>query len=75
VIGDLAPDAFAISRNKRRSLKEVLWVRDLSLQAMQQFVALWEFAQDVQLDASTPDKIIWKWTANGEYYASSAYRA
>lgn len=82
---DLAPDVFAISRNKRRSPKEALtdqtWVRDLNLQAnmnarrLQQFVTLWEFAQDVQLDASTPDKIIWKWTANGEYSASSAYRA
>lgn len=42
---------------------------------LQQFIAIWDFTQNVQLDASTPDKIIWKWTANGEYSASSAYRA
>lgn len=69
----------------RRSPKEALtdqrWIRDLNLQTnvtarhLQQFVAVSEFTQDVQLDAYIPDKIIWKWTANGEYSASSAYRA
>jgi hypothetical protein len=30
---------------------------------------------DIQLQPHVPDRFIWKWTANGEYTASSAYRA
>ena len=56
------------------------WIRDLHLanvivRYLQQFIVVWEFAQNVQLDSNTPDKITWKWTVSGEYTASSAYRA
>jgi hypothetical protein len=30
---------------------------------------------DIQLQPHVPDRFIWKWTANGEYTASSAYQA
>ena len=82
---DLAPDVFVISKPKNRSLKEALnghmWIRDLNLQGhvtvrlLEQFVTVWEFAQNVQLDECALDKIIWRWTASGEYSTSSAYRA
>lgn len=82
---DLAPDVFALSRHKNRCLNEALtdhrWIRDLNFQGivtagqLQQIINIWGFAQNVQLDENTPDKITWKWTANGVYSASSAYRA
>lgn len=50
-------------------------LKKMTVRHLQQFVTVWEFAQNVQLDASAPDKIIWNWTANGEYSASSAYQA
>ncbi|RLM99517.1 hypothetical protein C2845_PM06G35360 [Panicum miliaceum] len=39
---------------------------------MAEFVVLWERVQEVQF-SDDPDKIIWKWTANGVYSSKSAY--
>jgi hypothetical protein len=36
---------------------------------------LWDMVDDIQLQPHVPDRFIWKWTANGEYTASSAYQA
>ena len=33
------------------------------------------FSEGIQLQLHAPDRFIWKWTGNGEYTASSAYRA
>jgi hypothetical protein len=35
---------------------------------------LWERLEGVTLIASTPDRVIWKWTSTGTYSASSAYQ-
>jgi hypothetical protein len=44
------------------------WIRDitgsLSVLALQQDVSLWTRIQQVQLDPSSPDRFIWKWSAN-----------
>ena len=39
---------------------------------MAEFIHLWDLVQQVQL-SNQGDKIEWKWTANGEYSAKSAY--
>jgi hypothetical protein len=56
-----------------RSIKHIS--RSLSVLAFSQFVRLWVKLQDVNLNASNQDKFIWKWYADQQYSASSAYRA
>jgi hypothetical protein len=29
-------------------------------------MALWEAINDIKIDASSEDQILWRWTANGE---------
>jgi len=45
-----------------------------SVDEMAQFVELWDYAQNIQLN-DQPDQIRWNWTANGEYSSKSAYLA
>lgn len=82
---DLAPEAFARSRGKNRTLSEALegqkWVCDidlrqgLSLDLLQQYTQLWTLAQSIQLTTDVEDKCVWKLNASGEYSTASAYRA
>ena len=55
------------------------WMRhfkaDFPTEALVQFTRLWTSLLQVQLNEGIPDKLIWKWTANGSYSASSAYAA
>jgi hypothetical protein len=44
-----------------------------SLKHLTQFMELWAALQNVQLQASTEDRITWKPTANGEYTAKLDY--
>ena len=46
----------------------------MSAAATIEYVELWRRIQSVQLSAE-PDRITWKWTDNGIYTASSAYKA
>jgi hypothetical protein len=39
------------------------------------YVLLWEKLERVQLQPAVPDQFVWKWTADGTYSASSAYRS
>jgi hypothetical protein len=43
-----------------------------TIEEMASFVQLWDLVQAVQL-SDEPDKITWRWTADGEYTAKSAY--
>jgi hypothetical protein len=82
---DLMPLVYAISKNRGKSLRqgkeEDAWVQDLKLDSqssitvdlVEQLVALWEAVRNVHLDVGEPDQIIWKFTNNGHYTASSAY--
>ncbi|PUZ58470.1 hypothetical protein GQ55_5G511600 [Panicum hallii var. hallii] len=83
---DFAPNLFSISRKKNRMLGDALrnnnWTKDLnfhypsfSLQHLQEFVNLWKATQTISLNAESQDEITWKFTANGNYSARSAYNA
>jgi hypothetical protein len=39
------------------------------------YVLLWEKLEHVQLQPVMPDRFLWKWTADGAYSVSSAYRS
>jgi len=82
---DIALDLYSMSRRKNRKLHEALpdnqWIRDItvgpnfSLHHLQQFIELRLAFRETSLNPDTEDTIRWKWTANGEYTAASAYRA
>jgi len=84
-ISQLVPFVFnAVQRRLRqRSVLEALednqWAWDAvaasTLTFMSQFVRLWTILLEVQLNLSTPDRMVWKWTPNGAYSTSSAYQA
>lgn len=40
-----------------------------------EYVELWDTLENVQLTPLLPDRFVWKWTADGVYTSSSAYRA
>jgi hypothetical protein len=40
-----------------------------------EYVSLWEKIESVELRPSVGDRFIWKWTPDGSYSASSAYRS
>ncbi|CAM0877798.1 unnamed protein product [Alopecurus aequalis] len=48
---------------------------NLTAEALQQFIRLWNSLLGIQLNADIPDKLRWKWTTDGCYTASSAYAA
>lgn len=80
-----APALFAavLRRAHRRSVSDALanrrWVRDiagaLTANVLCDYVTLWEMLEGVSLTSAVPDKFVWRWTADGIYSASSAYRA
>nr|CAH67882.1 OSIGBa0153E02-OSIGBa0093I20.11 [Oryza sativa] len=84
---DLMPLVYAISKNRKKSLhqgkEDDTWVDDLIFDAgstitvnlVEQLVRLWEAVRNVQLVSEEPDQIVWKFTGNGHYTASSAYHA
>jgi hypothetical protein len=47
----------------------------LSVQALHRYVSLWLRIQHIHLDSTSPDKFIWKWSANQQYSLASAYQA
>jgi hypothetical protein len=68
------------SLEKEKQLAEDLpnlnWTRGLwrmsSAEEMAEFVILWDQVQNVQL-SNSPDEFRWRWTADGNYSAKSAY--
>ena len=80
-----APHLFtAISRSgQRRTIKDALsnnrWVIDirgaLTTQVLCQYLQVWEMLRGVTLNPLQSDRFIWRWSADGKYFASSAYRA
>ncbi|RCV20137.1 hypothetical protein SETIT_4G032100v2 [Setaria italica] len=79
---DFAPNLYKLAWRKQRTVQEELtnhnWTRGLwrmtTVQEMSEFVVLWDLVQNVQL-SDQGDSISWKWTANGQYTAKSAYLA
>lgn len=68
---------------KRLSVKDGLyqnrWAREiagaLTAPILCQFLSVWELLQNVTLDPLLSDRFVWKWSSDGKYSTSSAYRA
>jgi hypothetical protein len=67
------------SRTVGDALQNDVWISDiivsLSVSTSQDFIRLCERVQQVSLAPDVPDKLIWCWTADQQYSASSAYKA
>jgi exonuclease III len=83
---DIAPNLYAISKRKNRTLRQALtsntWIKDINLQHsnftaahLDEYTKLWRETRLVALSTGTPDTIVWKLGAKTEYSASSAYHA
>jgi hypothetical protein len=80
-----APNLFqAIGQQRRgRSVRDALtdrqWTRDitgaLTVAVILEFLQVWDLVDALNLSPHEADRFIWKWTADGSYSASSAYRA
>lgn len=68
---------------KKRTVKDGLfqnrWARDIvgapTTQVLCQYLAVWHLLRSVQLNPLQADRFVWRWSADGKYSASSAYRA
>jgi hypothetical protein len=73
-------EVFSLAWRKKITVPEDLqnlnWTRGLwrmsSAEEIAEFVILWDQVQNVQLSDS-PDEFRWRWTADGNYSAKSAY--
>ncbi|KAM0913631.1 hypothetical protein ACQ4PT_012055 [Festuca glaucescens] len=78
---NLFPDLYKLCTLRRISVRKALdqnkWIGHfkvgLTTAAIRQFTELWNLMRDVNLQQGVPDSLIWKWTADGTYTASSAY--
>jgi hypothetical protein len=80
-----APHLFgAIGRRRRgKTVCEAItgrsWIRDIqgapTAHVLCDYVHVWAKVQGVVFDDMVADRFIWRWTADGSYSASSAYRA
>ena len=39
------------------------------------YLRIWGIVQEVHLDEGVQDRLVWRWTSDGNYSATSAYRA
>jgi hypothetical protein len=70
-------------RQRHKTVREAItnrsWVRDIrgarTAHVLCDYVLVWEKVQGVTFDDLSSDRFIWRWTADGTYSASSAYRA
>lgn len=77
---DIAPNLYKLAWRKHRKVSEEImnhnWTRGLwrmsTIEEMAEFIVLWDLVQGISLTDSA-DSIIWRWTAQGEYTAKSAY--
>ena len=83
-IADLAPHLMAaipIRRRKKRTVQEALvnhaWVSDiqggLPVGVLIDYLRLWDILSNFQLQPEMEDKHIWRFSANGQYSAKTAY--
>ena len=63
----------------REAITNRSWVRDIQgapiAQVLCDYVVVWAKVDGVVFDDLTSDRFIWRWTTDGTYSASSAYRA
>jgi hypothetical protein len=78
----LAPALYGLSRRKHRCVRDALrngtWVQDLRARVspplLESFVALRALLELAQLSPGRRDKFTWRFSSDGVYSASSAYR-
>ncbi len=73
-----------VSKRKNRTVQDAIsennWIRDIDISRiteanqLQQYVHLWRMIRDMRPLNKSHDSIQWNLTANGQYYAKSAYR-
>nr|XP_034574493.1 uncharacterized protein LOC117838539 isoform X1 [Setaria viridis] len=79
---DIAPNLYDLAWRKHKTVHEEIiehnWTRGLwrmnSVTEMEEFLLLWDSVQNITLN-DQPDAIAWRWSANGEYSAKTAYLA
>ena len=82
---EIAPLLYACIPKRRRKLRTVAdgladnrWARDIQgtvgIHEIGQYLQLWHRIASTTLSAK-PDRLIWRWSANGVYSAKSAYMA
>jgi hypothetical protein len=81
VPASLFPVLYKHSRRKNRTVFEAItdnkWIRDVDYsmthQIIAEFIELWERPDVFNLQEDQEDKIIWRFTSDGQYTARSAY--
>jgi hypothetical protein len=84
-ISEIAPLLYNCIPKRRRKIRTVsdglqgnCWARDiqgtLGVHEVGQYLLLWQSVQNIHL-TDAPDQLLWKWTADGTYSASSCYQA
>ena len=82
----IAPELCKLIKPRTRNTRTVAaalldkrWIQDitgtLTVQALYEYLILWEAAEGVQLRQGVEDTIKWKWTSDATYSARSAYQA
>jgi hypothetical protein len=46
----------------------------LIAEELQEFIKLWQLPREIILNQEEKDETLWKWTPNGDYTASPAYK-
>jgi len=70
-------------RANRRSVKDALdndlWLEDIqgeiTIDALWEYLELWDIINAVELQQGIPDKHIWRLSSSGQYTVQSAYEA
>jgi len=85
-VKDAAPTVFALVGKRTCSTQTVAdalrnrnWIRritgGLSVQAICQYLMLWNPLDGLELQSEVDDKILWRWSADGQNSAKTAYAA
>ena len=78
----MAPALFSFVKDSGCSVREALqnqsWIRDISggvsVQALAQYLTVWDITQETILRPGSPDCALWKLTKEREFSVRSAYR-
>ena len=84
-VEDIAPALIGLVAKRTRSSQSVAvalqgnqWIRELrggfSVQAISQYLKLWDAVREINLSPSTPDRLLWRWSSDGHFSVRSAYQ-
>jgi hypothetical protein len=81
---DIAPKIIALPKKKnsavKKSLQDIMWIsriilrQGLEVDHIEQFVAQWKMVANIELTIGFKDTITWKFTKDGTYPGSAAYK-